>query len=144
MSVEHFADGRLALFLVIEEHEVLSFLLIGATCHIDGLHGVGVDAGVVHLGAKGHGCGSKVLYLFETVAEAFHLDCEVGHVLELAAGMGADEVRYQLVAKPCLSTDGVELRLGLQEKAERRFPHEAQHLVAGVFGGHLEPSADMV
>ena len=51
MIVECLADGCLALFLVVEEHEVLGLFLIGAASDIDGLHGVGVDAGVVHFGA---------------------------------------------------------------------------------------------
>ena len=96
MIVECLADSCLALFLVVEEHEVLRLLLFGATGDIDGLHGVGVNAGVVHLGAEGHGRGGEILYLLEPVAEAFHLDGEVCHIAELAAGMGADEIWDQL------------------------------------------------
>ena len=124
MIVECLADGCLALFLVVEKHEVLHLLLFGATGDIDGLHSVGVDAGVVHLGAEGHGRGGEILYLLETVAEAFHLDGEVCHIAELAAGMGADEIWDKLVAEACLTADGVELRLGLEEEVERGFAHE--------------------
>ena len=124
MIVECLADGCLTLFLVVEEHEVLCLLLFGVASNIDGLHGVGVDAGVVHLGAEGHGRGGEILYLLKTVAEAFHLDGEVCHIAELAARVGADEVRNELVAEACLTTDGVELRLGLEEEVERWLAHE--------------------
>ena len=124
MIVECLADGCLALFLVVEEHEVLRLFLFGAASHIDGLHGVGVDAGIVHLGAESHGRGGEVLYLLKAVAEPLHLDGEVGHVAELAAGVGANEVRDELVAEACLSADGVELRLGLEEEVEGRLAHE--------------------
>ena len=69
MIVECLTDGCLALFLVVEEHEVLSLLLVGTASYVDRLHGVGVDAGVVHLGAEGHGRGSEILYLLTAVAE---------------------------------------------------------------------------
>ena len=113
MIVECLADGCLALFLVVEEHEVLGLLLVGTASYVDGLHGVGVDAGVVHLGAEGHGRGSEILYLLKAVAEAFHFDSEVSHVAELASGMGANKVRDKLIAEAFLTADGVELRLGL-------------------------------
>ena len=144
MIVECLADGCLALFLVVEEHEVLRLLLVGMTGDIDGLHGVGVDASVVHLGAEGHGRGREVLYLLETVAQPFHLDGEVRHVLELAAGVGADEVWDKLVAETGLTADGVELGLGLEEEVEGGLAHEGEHLIAGVFGGYLEAAADVV
>ena len=144
MIVECLANGCLALFLVVEEHEVLSLLLVGATGDIDGLHGVGVDAGVVHLGAEGHGRRREVLYLLEAVAQPFHLDGKVGHVFELAAGVRADEIRNQLVAETCLATDGVKLCLGLEEEVEGRLAHKLQHMVAGMLGSHLETAADMV
>ena len=144
MIVECLANGRLALFLVVEEHEVLGLFLVGTASHIDGLHSVGVDASVVHLGAEGHGRGREVLYLLETVAQPFHLDGEVRHVLELAAGVGTNKVRDKLVAEACLTADGVELRLGLKKEVEGRLAHEGEHTVAGVLGSHFETSADMV
>ena len=113
MIVEGLADGGLALFFVVEEHEVLRPFLIGPAGDVDGLHGVGVDAGVVHLGAEGHGRGSEILYLLKAVAEAFHFDSQVGHVAELASGVGTNKVWDKLVAETCLTADGVELRLGL-------------------------------
>ena len=122
--VECLTDGCLALFLVVEEHEVLSLLLVGMADDIDGLHGVGVDAGVVHLGAESHGRGGEILYLLEAVAEAFHLNGEVGHVAKLAARVGADEVWDKLIPEACLSADGVELRLSLEEEVEGRLAHE--------------------
>ena len=124
LIVECLADGCLALFLVVEEHEVLSLLLVGMAGDIDGLHGVGVDAGVVHLGAESHGRGGEILYLLEAVAEAFHLNSEVGHIAELAAWVGADEIRDKLIAEACLSADGVELCLGLKKEVEGRLAHE--------------------
>ena len=124
MIVECLADGCLALFLVVEEHEVLGLFLFGTTGDIDGLHGVGVDAGVVHLGAESHGRGGEILYLLKAVAEAFHLNSQVGHVAELASGVGTNKVRDKLVAEACLTADGVELRLGLEEEVERGLAHE--------------------
>ena len=124
MIVECLADGRLALFLVVEEHEVLRPFLIGPAGDVDRLHGVGVDAGVVHLGAEGHGRGSEILYLLKAVAEAFHFDSEVGHVAELASGVGTNKVRDKLVAEACLTTDGVELCLSLEEEVEGGLAHE--------------------
>ena len=124
MIVECLADGCLALFLVVEEHDVLRLFLFGTTGDIDGLHGVGVDAGVVHLGAEGHGRGGEILYLLKAVAEAFHLNSQVGHVAELASGVGTNKVRDKLVAEACLSADGVELRLGLKKEVEGRLAHE--------------------
>lgn len=144
MIVECLADGCLALFLVVEEHEILRLLLVGATGDVDGLHGIGVDAGVVHLGAEGHGRGREVLNLFETVAEAFHLDGEVGHVAELASGVGTNKVRDKLVAETCLTADSVELRLGLEEEVERGLAHELEHSVAGVLRSHFETTTDMM
>ena len=123
MIVECLADGCLALFLVVEEHEVLRLLLVGTTGDIDGLHSVGVDAGVVHLGAEGQRRGGEILDLLKAVAEPFHLNGEVRHVAELAAGMGADEVWDKLVAEACLTADGVELRLGLEEEVEGGLAH---------------------
>lgn len=144
MIVECLADGCLALFLVVEEHEVLRLFLFGAASYVDGLHGVGVDAGIVHLGAEGHGRGGEILYLLKTVAEPLHLDGKVRHVAELAAGMGADEVWDKLVAEACLTADGVELCLSLEEEVEGGLAHEGEHTVAGVFGCYLETTADVV
>lgn len=144
MIVEGLADGGLALFFVVEEHEVLRPFLIGPAGDVDRLHGVGVDAGVVHLGAEGHGRRREILYLFEAVAETFHLDSKVGHVAEPASGVGTDEVWDKLVAEAFLAADGVELCLGLKKEVERGLAHEFQHLVAGVLRSHLETAADMV
>ena len=124
MIVECLANGRLALFLVVEEHEVLGLFLFGAASYVDGLHSVGVDASVVHLGAEGHGRGSEILYLLKAVAEAFHLNSQVGHVAKLASGVGTNKVRDKLVAEACLTADGVELRLGLKKEVEGRLAHE--------------------
>ena len=124
MIVECLADSCLALFLVVEEHEVLLFLLVGGGGHVDGLHGLGVNASVVHLGAEGHRRGGEVLYLLQPVAQAFHLYGKVGHVLELAARVGADEIRDELVFDSRLPTYGIETAFDLQEEVELRLAHK--------------------
>lgn len=74
MIVKELADLRLALSFVVKEHKVLRFLFIGRFGHIDRLHGFGVDASVVHLGAERHRRGCEILNLFQSIAKVVHLN----------------------------------------------------------------------
>ena len=137
MIVECLADGCLALFLVVEEHEVLGLFLVGTASHIDGLHSVGVDAGVVHLGGERHRSGCEILYLLETVAEFLHRNSQVCHISDGTARMGADEIRNELITESGRGTDAVEVLLGAKEKVERGLSHDVQYPYGGVFGSNL-------
>ena len=131
------------LVLVPEEVLTLSELLLLRLGGEDGLEGVGIETGVVHLGGSGHGGWGEVLHLFEFVP---HLLGEVGelrHVLIAAPGMGGDEVRDELLAQAFLLIDAVEDALEVVEEAEGGFAHVLEHGIGGVLGGYLEASADM-
>ena len=97
--VERLADLGLAFSFVEEEHLTLLLFLVGMAGHVDGFHRRRVDAGVVHLGAQRHGRRREVLNLLQTVTHVFHLHSQLGHVLQTATGMTADEIWYQLVAQ---------------------------------------------
>ena len=75
--------GRMGVALaVLVPEEVLSlgelFLLcVGGS---DGLQGIGMVAGVEHLGRDGHRRRGEVLYLFEPVAQLSGEVCQLCHV----------------------------------------------------------------
>lgn len=75
------------LVLVPEEVLTLSELLLLRLGGEDGLEGVGIETGVVHLGGGGHGGWSEVLHLFEFVPHLLGEVCELRHVLIAASGM---------------------------------------------------------
>ena len=79
--------GAWMLLLIPEEVLVLGLLLAWCLGRVDGLQGVGVVAGVPHLGGDGHGGGGEVLYLFQMEAEPACDGGELGHVLFVAAGV---------------------------------------------------------
>ena len=58
--------------------------------------------------------------------------------------MATDEVRYYLLAEVLLLVNSVEYLLEFIELAERRFPHDVKHTVAGVFRSYLQASAHML
>ena len=142
--VEGLADGGLQFALVEEEHLVLLFFFVRVSSHIDRLHSVGVDAGVVHLGGECHGCGREILYLLETIAHAFHFDRQIGHVAQPASGVRTDEIGYQLVAEPRLAAYLVEALLCVDKEVERGLAHLSQDGVGGMLGGDLEASRCVV
>ena len=61
----------------------------------------------------------------------------------MASGVAADEVRDNLLTQVLLAVDAVEDALELMELAERRLAHEHEHAVTGMFGSHLQASADV-
>lgn len=120
-------DDVAALVGAVEEEEAsLVGFVSGCACDVEWLHGGGVDAGVVHLGGEGHGCGCEVLDLFEAVAHLFEVEGELGHVFEAAAGVGADEVGDELVAEACVAAYFAEAAFGFAEEVEGGLAHEVE------------------
>jgi len=130
--------------LVPEEVLSLGILLLRCLCRVDGLHGVGVEACVPHLGGYGHGGGGEVLHLFQTVSHAAGDVCQLGHVLFAASWVRRYEIGYELLVQVLFAADGVELALEVVEELERGLPHELQYVVAGMLWSHFKPSADML
>ena len=135
--------GGLGLILVPEEVLVLGFLLLGRLGAEDGLQGVGVVAGVPHLGGNGQGGGREVLHLLQVKSQTASDGCQLLHVLLVTAGVAGDEVGDDLLVEVLLTADAVEDALELLELAEWWFAHVMEHPVAGMFGSHLQTSADM-
>lgn len=124
-------------WLVGEKHQILLFLTDWVGLHKDGLHSVGIDAGVVHLGGERHRRGCEILYLLETVAEFLHRNSQVCHISDGTARMGTDEIRNELITESSRGTDAVEVLLGAKEKVERGLSHDVQYPYGGVFGSNL-------
>ena len=104
-----------------------------------------MGAGRVDFCGDGHGCWGEVLDLFETEAEVFGFEGEFGHVFRAGAWVRADEVGDDWsVAFAGLGGSGGEFLAELVEEVEGRFAHDAQDVVAGVFGGDFEASGDVV
>ena len=137
-------DVALHLGFVKEEEASLVGLVARRGSHVDGFHRRGVDAGVVHFGAERHGRRRKILYLLQAVAHAFHLQRQLRHVLQTAAGVAADEIGYQLVPQPRLLAYLVEASFRLLEEAERRLAHQRQHRVRRMLRRHLQPPASVM
>ena len=135
----------ICMFLLFVPDEILplgQFLLLRFGGE-DRLQRIGVVAGIEHLGGDGHGCWRKVLHLFKPVAHLASDGSQLGHVRLPASGMTGDEVRDELLAQVLVVIDAVKNALEVIELRERRLPHQHQHVVAGMFGCHLESSADM-
>ena len=79
------------------EVAALVLLLAGGAGGENLLAGVGVDAGVVYFGGKGHGRWGEVLDLLETEVEGTGLGGKPGHVGLGASGVGRDEVGDELL-----------------------------------------------
>ena len=123
MVMKCLTDGLLAFFFIKEEHLILFFLFVRRGGHVYRLHGFGINAGVVHLGAECHRGGREILYLFEALAQMFHFHGQIGHIFKLTARMRADEIGYQLIIDSCLPTDGIEALFSLQEEVELGLAH---------------------
>jgi len=129
--------------LVPEEILSLGFLLAWRLGAEDGFQRVGVVACVPRFCADGHWRRREVLHLFELESQ---FPCDVGqlrHILFVAAGVAGDEVRNNLLVEMLLAADAVEDALEVEELLERRFAHQSQHAVAGMFGCHFQSSADV-
>ena len=62
----------------------------------------------------------------------------------MATRMRRYEVRNNLLVQVLLAIDAVEDALELFKLLERRLAHKHQHTVAGMLGGNLQTTADMV
>ena len=94
--------------VVPEEELALGLLVAVGTGGVDGLHGIGIDAGVEYLGAQGHGRGRKVLNLLQTEVELLGLYGELGHIDLGTAGMAAYEIGYELLTQSVLPVYSVK------------------------------------
>ena len=56
-------------------------------------------------------------------------DGKLRHILFLASGMTADEIRDELLAQSFFTVNSVEYLLELTELAERRLAHDVEHAV---------------
>jgi hypothetical protein len=142
-ATEALFDVTTFLWLVPEEVLALGEFLPLTLGREDGFKGVGVVARVPGFSGDGHGRGGKVLHLFEVEVELLGEYGEFSHVLFLTAGVGGDEVGDDLLSQVLLAVDAVEDALEGVELLERGFAHEPKYTVAGMFGSHLEASADM-
>lgn len=124
-------------FLVPEEILALGLFLFWCASYEDGLECVGVVAGGVHRRGCGHGGWGEVLHLFKTESQMACLVGQRGHVLFVAAGMRADEVRNDLLAQAAVAVDLIELPLKVVEEAEGGLAHKCKDAVAGVLGGYF-------
>ena len=76
--------------------------------------------------------------------QVFGLYGQFRHVLCPASRVTADEVRNELQVEMLLLAYPVKDLLELDEKSERRFAHQFQHVVTGMFRCHLQSSAHMM
>ena len=144
MLAEAGNDVALLVGLVEEEKPTLVSLVAGSGGDVNGLHGGGVDASVVHLSSKGHGRRSEILYLLKPIAHLLHVECQLRHILKAATGMAADEIRNELVAQSRLLAYLVKASLSFLKEGERRLAHQCQHMVRGVFRCHLQATGGVI
>jgi len=79
----------------------------------------------------------------EMKVKAFCLHGQFGHVCFVTSGMAADEIWYNLLVESFFAVDAVKDVLEGIELTERRFAHQSQHIVVGMFRSHLQSSAYM-
>ena len=108
-----------------------------------GFEGIRIEAGVEHLGGGGHGRGGEVLNLLKSVAHLAHDAGEMLHVALGTAGMGGDEIRYELLTQAALAVYLVEDAAELAEELKRRFAHDVEHIVRSMLRRHLQATRDM-
>ena len=81
-----------------EEILALGLLLFWRVGSEDWFHSIWVVACVEHLGSYGHGGGREILHLLKLIAHLTGNSSQLGHILLVAARMGADEIRDDLLA----------------------------------------------
>lgn len=101
-------------------------------------------AGVIDFRGHGHRGWGEVLNLFEMEIKPFGLDRELCHVYFVATWMGGDEIGDKLLAQVMALVYGVEQALELLELAERRFAHDVENPIFGMFGGNFQTTTYMV
>ena len=107
------------------------------------LQRVGVIASVPHFGCNGHWGRGEVLHLLQMETQFAGDISQLGHVLLMAAGVGGNEVGYDLLIEMLLTVNAVEDAFELVELLEGRFTHEHEYTVAGMLRSHLQSSADV-
>lgn len=109
-----------------------------------GFKRIGVIASIPCFGAHGHGGGGEVLHLLKMEVEPFGGNGKFCHIFFCAAWMATDKVGDDLFAQLLLFVNLVKDALELLKLTERRFAHQVEHLVAGVFRSNLETAAYMM
>lgn len=83
-AAHYFAASR---GVVPEEILPLGLFLLGRGGSEHFLAGVGMDAGIVNLGGKGHGCGGEILHLLQMEIELLGFRRQLGHIHLATSGM---------------------------------------------------------
>src|SRR5574344_1074075 len=112
-TAERLFDGAPCFGFIPEEKLALCqflFLRVGA---VHGFQCIGIVTGVPGLCTHGHGCGRKVLNLFQMEVQFTGDDCQLSHIRLMAAWMTADEIRDNLLVDAFFLTDTVEDALKL-------------------------------
>ena len=129
----------------IEEIGFLPPFLLLRTGDVDFFMCIGVLPGVEHHRREGHRRGREVLHLLQIEMQfSQHLSGQRLHVPLGASRVRGDEVRDQLIGQMFLTANAMEVGGQPLEERERRFAHQAQHVILGVFGRHFKPSRGMV
>ena len=103
-----------------------------------------VKAGVPRLCTYGHWSWCKILRLFQMKVQVFCLYSKLCHIFFLTSGMAAYKIRYNLLSHIQFLIYFVESLFEVIKLRKRRFPHDLQHWVAGVFRSHFQTPADMI
>ena len=117
---------------------------MGALRHVDGLHGAGVQTGVVHAGGQGAGGGVEVLDLLRLPPGPVQPLGQGDGVVQGAAGMGGHEIGDQELVLPVLLVQTFVFLLELFISTDVGLAHGIQHMAHAVLGGHLQLSADVM
>ena len=137
-----FADDVAAFFgFVPEEEHALSQFLFLCLGREDRFQCVGVESRVPGFCGYGHRGRGEVLNLFQVEVQVLGDDRQFGHVFFRTSRMAADEVGDKLLAEIQFLIQLVEDALEAVELLERRFPHQVQYPVTGMFGSYFQPSA---
>ena len=140
-----FRNRRVSGRLFIEEIRFLPPFLLLRAGDVDLFVRIGILSGVEHHRRKCHRRGGEVLHLFEVEMEfAEDFLRQRTHVAFGAAGVRRDEVGNQLVGKSFAAADALEIGGQPLEERERRFAHQFQHGIFGVFGRDFQSSRRVV
>lgn len=140
-----FRNRRVSGRLFIEEIRFLPPFLLLRAGDVDLFVRIGILSGVEHHRRKCHRRGGEVLHLFEVEMElAEDFLRQRTHVAFGAAGVRRDEVGNQLVGQSFAAADALEIGGQPLEERERRFAHQFQHGIFGVFGRDFQSSRRVV
>ena len=136
-------DATTLFGLVPEEILALSQLVSLRLGTLNGLQRIRVVTSIPRLSRYRHWCGREVLHLLQLEVQLFGLDRQLSHICLRASGMAGYEVGDNLLVQMLLTIDAVEDALEVIELLKRRFAHQVQHAVAGMFRSNFQSSADM-